>query len=394
MAVEEVTPDFIPGARIKVLGVWGWGWNAANRMIREGLDWVEYITINTDAQALSNTLADKKVNIGLNMTKWLWAWADPETGKKAAEENIDEIKKHLEDTDMVFVTAGMWGGTWTGAAPVIAAAAKEMGILTVWVVTKPFGFEGRTRGKNSSEGLEKLQQWVDTLIVIPNDKIFNIIDKKTTFKQAFSMIDKILLLWVQWISDLIINPGDINVDFADIKAIMKDSGSSLLGIGYWEWENRAVDAARQAIDNPLLDASLEGAQNIVFAVTGWEDLTPIEVQEAARVVEEIADESANIIWWMTFDESYDGEVKVSIIATWFPEETQNVITWAWEKWSSYGSSRRWRGENFVNKALQQSQSSKSSSSQSSASSNQSSSSSNEDEDYETPAFLRKKLGNS
>lgn len=382
MVIKEVSPEFVPWARITVMWVWGAGCNSVNRMAPE-LPWIEFIAINTDAQALSTNLAERKVNIGLNITKWLWAWANPEIGRKSAEESIDEIKKYLQDTDMLFITAWMWGGTWTWAAPVIAAVAKEMWILTVWIVTKPFNFEGKRRFENALAGLEKMRQSVDTLIIIPNDKIFNIIDKKTTFKQAFSMIDKILLLGVQWISDLIIKPGNINIDFADIKVIMKDSGTALLGIGYGEGENRAVDAARRAIDNPLLEASLEWAQNIIFAVTWWEDLTPIEVQEAARVVEEIASPDANIIWWMTFDESYDNEVKVTIVATWFPEATQDSIL----RWSSRSSDvgvRKTKWEDFVKRALKN---------EWLVSESRPSVSTESDDDYETPAFLRKRLWN-
>ena len=294
-------------------------------MVTEGLEWVEFIAVNTDAQSLAGSQAHKQINIGLGLTKGLGAWANPEIGKKSAEESHEEIKAMLEDTEMVFITAGMGWGTGTGAAPVIAQVAREMGILTVWVVTKPFSFEGKRRFQHALEGLEKMKASVDTLIVIPNDKIFNIIDKKTTFKQAFSMIDKILYLWVQWISDLIIKPGDINIDFADINMIMKNSGTALLGIGYGEGEDRAIDAARRAIDNPLLEASLEGAKNIIFAVTWGDDLTPVEVQEAARIVEEIADPEAMIVWGMTFDESYEGEVKVSIIATGFPDTIQETM---------------------------------------------------------------------
>lgn len=291
----------------------------------EGLDGVEFIAVNTDAQALAKSLAHKKINIGLNLTKGLGAGANPDIGRKSAEESVQEVKDVLDDADMIFITAGMGGGTGTGAAPVIAQIAKEMGILTVGVVTKPFSFEGKRRFQQAVEGLEKMKQTVDTLIVIPNDRIFNIIDKKTTFKQAFSMIDKILYLGVQGIADLIVKPGDINIDFADIKMIMSGSGTALLGIGYGTGENRAVDAARRAIDNPLLESSLEGAKNIIFAVTGGDDLTPIEVQEASRVVEDIADPEAMIVWGMTFDASYEGEVKVTIIATGFPDALQQSM---------------------------------------------------------------------
>ncbi|UFX83537.1 cell division protein FtsZ [Candidatus Absconditicoccus praedator] len=265
-----------------------------------------------------------------------------------------------------------------------------MGILTVGVVTKPFSFEGKKRYENASEGLEKMKQSVDTLIVIPNDKIFNIIDKKTTFKQAFSMVDKILMLGVQGISDLIIRPGDINIDFADIRVIMENSGTALLGIGYGEGENRAVDAARNAIENPLLESNLEGAQNIIFAVTGGEDLTPVEVQDASRVIEEIANPDANIIWGMTLDESYDGEVKVTIVATGFPESAQEDMIRGTQKASTGSSSRRSKGQDFVNKALS-SGSSDNNSTRMSEQPKAEEPTEKPKEDYETPAFLRKKI---
>lgn len=384
MVLQEITPEFIPWARIKVIWIWGsWG-NTINRMIREWLDWVDFVAVNTDAQALSSNLAPIKINIGLNITKWLWAWANPDIGRKSAEEDMEDLKRLLQDTDMIFITAGMWGGTWTWAAPVIAATAKAMGILTVWVVTKPFSFEWKKRLMNAIEWLEKMQTCVDTLIVIPNDKIFNIIDKKTTFKQAFTLIDKILLLWVQGISDLIVKPWDINTDFADVNVIMKDSWTALLWIGYGEWENRAVDAARRAIDNPLLEANLEGATNIIFAVTWGEDLTPVEVQEAARIVEEIADPEANIIWWMTFDDSYEWEVKVTIVATWFPKATQESIIrgYAQPKQSTSVWMRRNKWEDFINRAVKKDN----------IAPENKPVEKKEVEDFETPAFLRKKLG--
>jgi len=267
MVITEVRPDFIPGAKIKVVGVGGAGNKALNRMISEGLEGVEFVAINTDAQDLATNLAPKKVNIGLNITKGLGAGAEPEIGRKAAEENADDIKLMLQDTDMVFVTYGLGGGTGTGAAPVVAEIAKNMGILTVAIVTKPFSFEGKKRDANAEEGMKKIKDVVDTLIVVPNDKIFTIVDKKTTFKQAFTMIDKILFLGVQGISDLLIKPGDINIDFADISKVMRNSGNALLGIGYGAGEKRAVDAARKAIENPLLETNLDGAKSIIFAVT-------------------------------------------------------------------------------------------------------------------------------
>ena len=288
-------------------------------MIQEGLQGVEFVAVNTDAQDLATNLAQKKVNIGLNITKGLGAGANPEIGRKSAEEDEMNIKSVLQDTDMVFITAGMGGGTGTGAAPVVASIAKEMGILTVGIVTKPFSFEGKKRATNAEEGLKKMKEVVDTLIVIPNDKIYTLVDKKTTFKQAFTMIDKVLYLGVQGISDLITKPGDINIDFADIREVMLNSGNALLGIGYGAGEKRAVDAARKAIENPLLETNLDGAKKVIFAVSGGMDLTPVEVQEAAAIVEEILDDDVNMIWGMSFDESFEDEVKVTIIATGFEE---------------------------------------------------------------------------
>ncbi len=397
MILTEIHPEFVPGARIKVLGVGGAGVNAVNRMIGDGIEGVEFIAVNTDAQQLANSLCDRKVNIGLNLTKGLWAGANPDIWRKAAEEDHENIKALLKDADMVFISSWMWGGTGTWAAPVIAQIAKEMGVLTVAVVTKPFSFEGKQRFINASEGLERLKNSVDTLIIIPNDKIFNVVDKKTTFKQAFSMIDKILTLGVQGITDLIIKPGLINIDFADIKRIMQDSGTAVLGIGYGEGENRAVEAARRAIDNPLLDAHLDGAKNIIFAVTGWEDLTPVEVQDAARIVEEIADPDANIIWGMTYDESYQGEVKVTIIATGFSDANQEMMVKAGSLRDMTGgrrargttTSNSGRSQDFVSRSMVNSNVQQSSWSQNQQSEEQSS---RAQVDFETPPFLRKKLG--
>lgn len=395
MILTEIQPEFIPGARIKVIGVGGAGVNSVNRMISDGIEWVEFVAVNTDAQQLANSLCDRKVNIGLNLTKGLGAGANPDIGRKAAEEDQENIKAILKDADMAFISAGMGGGTGTWAAPVIAQIAKEMGVLTVAVVTKPFSFEGKQRFINASEGLERMKNSVDTLIIIPNDKIFNVVDKKTTFKQAFSMIDKVLTLGVQGITDLIIKPGLINIDFADIKRIMMDSGTAVLGIGYGEGENRAVEAARRAIDNPLLDAHLDGAKNIIFAVTGWEDLTPIEVQDAARIVEEIADPDSNTIWGMTYDDSYQGEVKVTIIATGFSNSNQEIMLKAGNMrdmtgwWKTRGTPTGSRGQDFLSKSM---------SNEGVAPANHPYAQKEEQApakpeiDFETPPFLRKKLG--
>ena len=325
MVINEVMPEFVPGAKIKVIWVWGCWNKALNRMIQEWLEGVEFVAVNTDAQDLATNLAHKKVNIWLNITKGLWAGANPDIGRKSAEEDEMNIKAVLADTDMVFITAGMWGWTGTWAAPVVASIAKEMGILTVGIVTKPFGFEGKKRSENAEEGLRRMKEVVDTLIVIPNDKIYNLVDKKTTFKQAFTMIDKVLYLGVQGISDLIIKPGDINIDFADIRNVMIGSWNALLGIGYGNGEKRAVDAAREAIENPLLETNLDGAKKVIFAVSWGNDLTPIEVQEAASIVEEILDPEAEMIWWMSFDESFEDEVKVTIIATGFEEQVKEPM---------------------------------------------------------------------
>jgi len=381
MVIKEIMPEFIPGAKIKVLWIWWCGCKAINRMVSEWLEWVWFVWINTDAQDLATCLATEKVNVWLNLTKWLWAWANPEIWRKAAEESEAEIKAILQDTDMVFITLWLGWWTWTWAWPVIASIAKSMWILTVAIITKPFSFEGKKRDLNAEEWLKKLRENVDTLIVIPNDKIFTVIDKKTSFRQAFIMIDKILFLWVQWISDLIVKPGDINIDFADIKVVMQNSGNALLWIGYGAWEKRAIDAARKAIENPLLETNLDKARNIIFAVTWWHDLTPVEVKEAASVVEEIIDSDVNMIWWMTFDESYEDEVKVTIIATWFQEQSKDDILKTPKRDILWRPTRD--AENFITRWLKK------------EIKNEDEEDDQEvkkiEEDYETPAFIRKKL---
>jgi len=310
-----------PIANIKVVGVGGgWG-NAVNRMIEAGLEWVEFIAINTDSQALYNAMAEKKVNIGIESTGWLGAGANPEVGKKAAEEAHEEIKRALEWADMVFITCGLGGGTGSGAAPVIAEIAKGLGALTIGVVTKPFSFEGQSRGTKAIDWHNALKEKVDTLITIPNDKILTIIDKKTPLMDAFSIVDEVLREWVQWVSDLITQPGLINVDFADVKSVMRNAGSALMGIGYGSWENRAVEAARAAIDSPLLELSIAGAKGLVFNITGGSDLSMFEVDEAAKIITESVDREANIIFGTTINNSYTGELKITVVATGFNEET-------------------------------------------------------------------------
>lgn len=389
MVVTEFIPEIVAWAKIKVIWVWWAGTKAINRMVSEWLEWVEFVAVNTDAQDLATSLANKKVNIGLNLTKGLWAGANPEIGRKSAEESEAEIKEMLKETDMVFITWWMWGWTFTWAGPVVANIAKEMGILTVWIVTKPFNFEWKKRTSNAEVWLEKMKPSVDTLIVIPNDKIFNIIDKKTTFKQAFMMIDRILFLWVQGISDLIVKPGDINIDFADIKAVMQNSGNAVLWIWYGAGEKRAVDAARKAIENPLLETNVDRAKSVIFAVSWWIDLTPTEVQEAAAVVEDILDEDVNMIWGMTFDETMEDEVKVTIIATGFEEQSDEEIIKRPNRDILGRPTQTTKSENFVSRAIDST--AQESHQQSNTHEVISQPEQNPEEDLETPAFIRKRL---
>jgi len=320
---EEVSMSgwISPVANIKVIWV-GWGWsNAVNRMIEAWLEWVEFIAINTDAQALFNSQASKKINIWKATTGGLWAWANPEIGKKAAEESSEEIKSVIEWADMVFITCGLGWGTGTWAAPVIASIAKELWALTIWVVTKPFGFEGQNRMTKCMTWYDELREQVDTLITIPNDRILSIIDKRTPLLDAFSIVDEVLREWVQWVSDLITQPGLINTDFADVKSVMKDAWSALMWIGYGSGENKAVDAARSAIDSPLLELSVAWAKWLLFNITWGTDLSMFEVDEASKIITESIDPDANIIFGTTINDAYTGEVKITVVATWFDEKT-------------------------------------------------------------------------
>jgi cell division protein FtsZ len=318
----DAIPDISPMAKIKVVGVGGGGGNAVNRMVGSELTNVDFIAINTDAQALYYNNAPHKINVGKATTKGLGAGSNPEIGKKSAEESSEEIRAALEGADMVFVTAGMGGGTGSGAAPIVAEIAKELGALTVAVVTKPFSFEGTQRMKHAELALQTLKERVDTLIVIPNDKILNIIDKKTPLMDAFTIVDDVLRQGIQGISDLITVGGLINVDFADVKTIMQSAGSALMGIGFGAGENRAVEAARAAIDSPLLELNIEGARGIILNITGGNDLSMFEIDEAARVVTEYTSEEAHVIFGAVVNDAYTGEVKVTVIATGFDEEAQ------------------------------------------------------------------------
>lgn len=304
-------------ADIKVIGVGGGGNNAVNRMIEAGLKGVEFIAVNTDAQALYLSKAEKKIQVGEKLTKGLGAGADPEVGMKAAEESTDEIKKALQGADMVFVTAGMGGGTGTGGAPVIAKLSKEIGALTVGVVTKPFTFEGRKRNAQAERGTQSLREEVDSLITIPNDRLLQVVDKNTGFNDAFKIADDILRQGVQGISDLIAVPGVINCDFADVQTVMQNTGSALMGIGKASGENRAAEAARMAISSPLLETSIEGAKGVLFNISGGNDLTLFEINEAAEIIHQAADVEANIIFGANIDENLSDEVRVTVIATGF-----------------------------------------------------------------------------
>jgi cell division protein FtsZ len=305
-------------AVIKVVGVGGGGTNAVNRMVDAGLRGVEFIAANTDAQALQMTDADIKLNIGHELTKGLGAGASPDVGLGAASESRDEIKEALKGADMVFVTAGEGGGTGTGAAPVIADIAKnEIGALTVGVVTRPFEFEGSKRARQADDGIERLREEVDTLIVIPNEKLLSIVERRTSILDAFREADEVLRQGVQGITDLITIPGLINLDFADVRTVMSDAGTALIGIGTAGGENRAVEAAKQAISSPLLEESVEGANGILLNITGGKDLGLFEVNEAAEIISSAADQNANVIFGAVIDDNMQDEVRVTVIATGF-----------------------------------------------------------------------------
>jgi cell division protein FtsZ len=304
-------------AQIKVLGIGGGGSNAVNRMIEEGIQGVEFIAVNTDAQALVLAQAPQRLRIGDKLTKGLGSGGQSEIGEKAAQESSEEIKALLKQADMVFVTAGMGGGTGTGAAPIIAKLAKDSGALTIGVVTKPFTFEGARRRKTADEGIRKLKEGVDTLIVIPNDRLLQVVDKKVSINQAFRVADDVLRQGIQGISELITIPGLINLDFADVRSIMCEGGSALMAIGRASGDNRAQNAAEQAIHSALLDVSIEGAQGILFNVTGGQDLSLYEVNEAAEIIRRTADPDANIIFGAVVDPELKDELRITVIATGF-----------------------------------------------------------------------------
>ena len=311
-------------ANIKVIGVGGGGNNAVNRMVDNQIKGVQFLAVNTENQVLELSKADVTIQIGEKVTKGLGAGANPQVGEEASQESREEIIKALEGADMVFVTAGMGGGTGTGAAPIVAECAKEVGALTVGVVTKPFAFEGKRRRAAAEKGIEFLTQKVDTIIVIPNDKLLQVVDKKCTITDAFSKADDVLRQGIKGISDLIQIPGLINLDFADVKTIMTEQGEALMGIGVGEGENRAVDAAKMAINSPLLETSIDGAKGILLNISGSSDLSIFEVNEAAEIISEAADPDANIIFGSVIDESLGDKVQITVVATGFNSSAKSV----------------------------------------------------------------------
>lgn len=333
--VDELTP------RIAVVGVGGAGGNAISNMMRAGVQGVDFLVANTDAQALKQSSAPQRVQLGTKITQGLGAGSRPEIGRAAAEETIDAIAKMLEGAHMCFIAAGMGGGTGTGAAPVIAKAARDMGILTVGVVTKPFAFEGNRRAKSAEAGIEELQKYVDTLIVIPNQNLFLIANANTTFKEAFEMADEVLQQGVRGITDLMVMPGLINLDFADVRSVMQEMGKAMMGTGEAEGDDRAIVAAQKAINNPLLDGvSMQGAKGVIISITGGEDMRLLEVDEAANHIRELVDPDANIIWGSAFNSNLDGKIRVSVVATGIEADARPQAVPEAPRSFSFGAPRR------------------------------------------------------
>ncbi len=318
--------EVLPGAQIRVVGIGGGGSSAVNRMVRARLEGIEFVAMNTDNQALCSAHAPVKVQLGTKLTKGLGAGADPDIGRQAAIEDTGKIIEILDGSDMVFITAGLGGGTGTGAAPIVASLASELGALTVAVVTRPFRFEGKKRMAQAEQGLQELREHVDTIITIPNERLLNTIDQGTSITEAFAVADDVLRQAVQGISDLITIPGDINLDFADVRTVMKGMGMAVMGTGLGDGENRAVEAAQRAISSPLLEeASIEGARGVLINVTGGHDMTLFEVSEASRIIQESAADEANIIFGTVMDEAMEGRVKITVIATGFDRHRERAI---------------------------------------------------------------------
>lgn len=319
------TPDAVSPTKIKVIGVGGGGGNAVNRMIKAGLSGVEFYLMNTDAQVLQFGAAPNKVRLGTKLTNGLGAGGDPKVGEDAAEEARQEITAAIEGADMVFVTAGMGGGTGTGAAPIVARVAKELGILTIAVVTKPFSFEGKKRTNQALQGIEKLKEAVDAIIVIPNDNLLSVVDRKVGLMQSFAVVDEVLLKGVQGITDIITIPGLINVDFADVRSVMRASGSALMGIGIGQGEGRAEEAARNAIDSKLLETTIDGAKGVIVNITGGPDLGLTDVTNAMNIINDAVQDDATVIFGAVADENIQGEVKITVIATGFEMKSHSAV---------------------------------------------------------------------
>ncbi|MBQ3310826.1 cell division protein FtsZ [bacterium] len=323
--IEEITPESVNPAKIKVIGVGGGGGNAVNRMIKAGLSGVEFYLMNTDAQVLNLGAAQNKIRLGAKLTNGLGAGGKPEIGEAAAEEARQEITAAVEGADMVFVTAGMGGGTGTGAAPIVARVAKELGILTIGVVTKPFSFEGKRRANQALQGIEKLKEAVDAIIVIPNDNLLSVVDRKVGLTESFAIVDEVLLRGVQGITDIITIPGLVNVDFADVKSVMEASGSALMGIGYGQGEGRAEEAARNAVDSKLLETTIDGAKGVIVNITGGPDIGLTDVTKAMNIINNAVQDDAIVIFGAVTDEHMQGEVKITVIATGFELKPQTSV---------------------------------------------------------------------
>jgi cell division protein FtsZ len=390
--MPQVKPDLQTFARIKVVGVGGSGCHALARMVNMRIEGVEFIAINTDSQDLHNSGAPQKIHIGKNLTRGLGAGMNPDLGRQAAEENRDEIQEALRGADMVFVAGGFGGGTCTGAASIVAEAARQSGALTVAVITRPFSFEGLQRMRIAEEGMQALKEHVDTLITIQNDRLLQIIDRKTSLLNAFAIVDDVLRQGVQGISDLIVQPGVVNVDFADIRAIMKDAGPALMGIGYANGEDRAMEAARNAIRSPLLDIAIDGARGVLFSVSGGEDLAMAEIHDAAKVITDSINPEAKVIFGAVIDERLKkGELKVTVIATGFNDDEiaraqEDSRERQDDEHAFVRSTKEVKGVKNVTKSEPAQMPSEQPKKQESNGEKQ-----EEEEDWDIPAFIRKKL---
>ncbi|HSR89497.1 MAG TPA: cell division protein FtsZ [Candidatus Udaeobacter sp.] len=404
--MPQVKPDIETFAKIKVIGIGGSGGSAVNRMVGGRIRGVDFIAMNTDVQALHHSAAPQKLHIGKSVTRGLGAGMDPEVGKKAAEESQNEIRDMVKDADMVFITCGLGGGTGSGASPVVAGVAKEAGALTIAVVTKPFAFEGPQRRDIAEKAWEQLARNVDAIITIPNDRVLQIVDKKTTLLESFKIVDDVLRQGVQGIAELITIPGLINVDFADVKTIMRDAGSALMGIGIGTGENKAIDAAKSAISSPLLELSIDGARGILFTVTGGPDMTMSEVSDAAKIVTSSAAEDAKIIFGATIDETMTGNIRIAVIATGFEERRPSLSASEDEQTaqSFFSGGNKYVPSSFMRKVQKDEEEEEKKFKQIIYNNNTSAQTpknppaqpakdkSNGDEELEIPAFIRKKMG--